>query len=126
MKPKRVVIVDDSVAFCEMWSNLLHERYGGAAAVETYPHPYEALSKIDDTIDLLLVDLEMPGMDGQKFVSYAREKGLSPRRIIVTSSHHADELHERFSHGEAIAVINKTEAEQQKAFLMILDSIMRR
>ena len=72
------------------------------------------------------VDLEMPGMDGQKFVSYARDKGLSPKRIIVTSSHPADELHERFKVGETIAVINKTEPRQQEAFLMILDSIFGR
>ena len=124
--PKRVVIVDDSPAFCELWSNLMKERYGDAAAVETYRHPYEALPAVDDSIDLLLVDLEMPGMDGQKFVNYAREKGVSPRHIIVTSSHPADELHERFQMGETMAVINKTEPEQQKAFLMILDSIIRK
>jgi CheY-like chemotaxis protein len=124
--PKRVVIVDDSVAFCELWSRLLTERYGEVAAVETYRHPYDALPKIDESIDLLLVDLEMPGMDGQKFVNYARQQGVSSKRIIVTSSHPADELHERFRIGETIAVINKTEAEQQKAFLMILDSIMNK
>ena len=123
---KRVVIVDDSSAFCELWTNILEERYGDLVEVETYRHPYDALPHIAETIDLLLVDLEMPGMDGQKFVTYAREKGLSPRRIIVTSSHDASELHERFKMGEAIAVINKTEPKQQEAFLMILDSLLRK
>ena len=124
--PKRVVIVDDSNAFCDLWANIMEERYGANAKVETYRHPYDALPAIDETIDLLLVDLEMPGMDGKKFVSYAREKGVSPRRIIVTSSHSADELHERFRIGETMAVINKTEARQQEAFLMILDSVMKK
>ena len=123
---KRVVIVDDSNAYCDLWSNFLAERYAEVATVETYSHPYDALPKIDASIDLLIVDLEMPGMDGKKFVDYARAKGLSSRRIIVTSSHSADELHQRFRIGETIAVINKTEAKQQEAFLMILDSIMRR
>jgi CheY-like chemotaxis protein len=123
---KRVVIVDDSAAFCDLWSNFLAERYASLANIETYSHPYDALPKIDDSIDLLIVDLEMPGMDGKKFVEYARAKGLSPRRIVVTSSHSADELHQRFRIGETIAVINKTEAKQQEAFLMILDSVMRR
>ena len=123
---KRVVIVDDSNAYCDLWSNFLAERYADIATVETYSHPYDALPKIDASIDLLIVDLEMPGMDGKKFVDYARAKGLSPRRIIVTSSHSADELHQRFRIGETIAVINKTEARQQEAFLMILDSVMRR
>jgi CheY-like chemotaxis protein len=125
-KMKRIVIVDDSTSYCDLWSNFLGERYADIAQVETYSHPYDALPKIDDSIDLLIVDLEMPGMDGKKFVEYARAKGLSPRRIVVTSSHSADELHQRFRIGETIAVINKTEAKQQEAFLMILDSIMRR
>lgn len=125
-RPKRVVIVDDSPSYCDLWSNFMEERYGAGCEVETYSHPYDALPKIDDSIDLLIVDLEMPGMDGKKFVDYARAKGLSPRRIVVTSSHSADELHQRFRIGETIAVINKTEAKQQEAFLMILDSIMRR
>ncbi len=102
------------------------ERYADIATVETYAHPYDALPKIDASIDLLIVDLEMPGMDGKKFVDYATQKGLSPRRIVVTSSHSADELHERFRIGETIAVINKTDSRQQEAFLMILDSVLRR
>jgi len=125
-KLKRVVIVDDSPSYCDLWSNFMLDRYADTAKVETYSHPYDALPKIDDTIDLLIVDLEMPGMDGKKFVDYARQKGVSARRIVVTSSHSADELHQRFRIGETIAVINKTEAKQQEAFLMILDSVMRR
>lgn len=123
---KRIVVVDDSPAFCDLWSNFIAQHYPGLADVETYRHPYDALPKIDETIDLLIVDLEMPGMDGKKFVDYARQKGLAARRIIVTSSHSADELHERFRIGETIAVINKSDPKQQEAFLMILDSVMRR
>ncbi len=123
---KRIVIVDDSPAYCDLWSNFMTERYADIATVETYAHPYDALPKIDASIDLLIVDLEMPGMDGKKFVDYATQKGLSPRRIVVTSSHSADELHERFRIGETIAVINKTDSRQQEAFLMILDSVLRR
>jgi CheY-like chemotaxis protein len=125
-QPKRVVIVDDSPAYCDLWSNFLRERYGDAVHVETYSHPYDALPKFDASIDLLIVDLEMPGMDGKKFVDYARQKGLAAQRMVVTSSHSAEELHQRFRIGETIAVINKTEARQQEAFLMILDGVMKR
>ena len=83
-KNKRVVIVDDSPSYCDLWSNFMMERYPEVAKVETYSHPYDALPKIDDSIDLLIVDLEMPGMDGKKFVDYARQKGVSPRRITST------------------------------------------
>lgn len=123
---KRVVIVDDSPAYCDLWSGYIRERYAEKVAVETYKHPYDALPKIDANIDLLIVDLEMPAMDGKKFVDYARQKGLAAQRIIVTSSHPAEELHQRFRIGETIAVINKTDPRQQDAFLMILDSVMKK
>ncbi|HEX7420061.1 MAG TPA: response regulator [Thermoanaerobaculia bacterium] len=123
---KRIVVVDDSPAFCALWSNFIVERYADVARVESYSHPYDALPKIDDTIDLLIVDLEMPGMDGKKFVEYARQKGVPPSHIVVTSSHSAEELHQRFRIGETIAVINKTDPKQQEAFLMILDSVVRK
>jgi CheY-like chemotaxis protein len=123
---KRIVVVDDSPAFCDLWSNFIGERYADVATVEAYAHPYDALPKIDANIDLLIVDLEMPGMDGKKFVDYARQKGLPGKRIVVTSSHSADDLHARFRIGETIAVINKTDPKQQEAFLMILDSVMRK
>jgi CheY-like chemotaxis protein len=123
---KRIVIVDDSPAYRDLWSNFMAERYSDTARVESYAHPYDALPKIDASIDLLIVDLEMPGMDGKKFVDYATQKGVSARKIVVTSSHSSEELHERFKIGETIAVINKTDSRQQEAFLMILDSVLRR
>src|SRR6266550_2830235 len=51
---KRVVIVDDSPAYCDLWCGFLGDRYPDAAAVESYNHPYDALPKIDDSIDLLI------------------------------------------------------------------------
>lgn len=125
MSSKRVVIVDDSPAYSDLWSRFIAERYP-IARVETYNHPYDALPKIDASIDLLIVDLEMPGMDGKKFVEYARQKGLAAGHIVVSSSHSAEELHQRFRVGETIAVVNKTEPKQQEAFLMILDSVMKK
>ena len=125
MNRKRVVIVDDSVAYCDLWSTFILERYPENVDVETFAHPFEALPKIDANVDLLIVDLEMPGMDGKKFVDYAQQKNVPAKRIIVMSSHSADELHQRFRIGETIAVINKTDPKQQEAFLMILDSMMR-
>ena len=52
---KRIVIVDDSDAACDMFREILVERYGAErVAVETYITPIHALPKIDDTIDLLI------------------------------------------------------------------------
>jgi hypothetical protein len=46
--------------------------------------------------------------------------------MVILSSRDADELHVLFPEGSCLAVINKHEPNQQNAFLMILDSIVKR
>ncbi len=56
----------------------------------------------------------------------AVEAGVNPKRIIISSSHPAERLHEAFDRTACLAVIEKVEPQQQAAFMMILDSIMKR
>jgi CheY-like chemotaxis protein len=123
---RRVVVVDDSRLQCAVWRKLLEERYGDKVEVETYSDPEEAVLGMAPDIHLLLLDWEMPEMDGKEVLEAAREAGVNLKRVIITSGHSADRLHEEFDDSGCLAVIEKTEPEQQAAFLMILDSIMRR
>lgn len=124
--PRRVLVVDDSKFQCAVWRRLLENRYGEKVAVETYTDPAEAVIGMAPDIHLLLLDWEMPEMDGKEVLTAAKETGVNLKRVIITSSHPADRLHEEFDDSGCLAVIEKTEPEQQAAFLMILDSIMRR
>ena len=123
---RRVMVVDDSKLQCAVWRRLLEGRYGDRVAVETYTEPVEAVLGMAPDIHLLLLDWEMPEMDGKEVLTAAKEAGVNLKRVIITSSHSADRLHEAFDDSGCLAVIEKTEPEQQAAFLMILDSIMRR
>jgi CheY-like chemotaxis protein len=125
-RPRRVVVVDDSPLQCAIWRRLFETRYGERAAVETYTDPREAVRHLDTGVHVLLVDWEMPEMDGMQVLEAARDAGVNLKRIIISSSHPADRLHETFDSSGCLAVIEKAEPEQQAAFLMILDSIMRR
>ncbi len=123
---KRILIVDDHSAFCDHWRAFLEARYPGIAAVETFTDPIAALREIRTDIALLMLDLEMPSMDGKKVLEFAVAKGVERRRVVITSGRDADHLHEVFPAGDCLAVINKEEPAQQAAFLMILDSLMRK
>jgi CheY-like chemotaxis protein len=125
-RPRRVVVIDDSPLQCAAWRQLLERRFGGRVAVETYADPLGAVEALREDIHLMLLDWEMPGLDGQAVLASARERGVNLKRVIITSGHPADRLHEVFDRTGCLAVIEKTEPEQQAAFLMILDSIMRR
>ena len=123
---RRVLVVDDSKLQCAVWRRLLEERYGDKITVETYTDPEEAVFGMAPDIHLLLLDWEMPEMDGKEVLAAAKEAGVNLKRVIITSGHPADRLHEEFDDSGCLAVIEKAEPEQQAAFLMILDSIMRR
>lgn len=123
---RRVMVVDDSPLQCAVWRRLLENRYGVRVAVETYTDPTEAVTRLGSDIHLLLLDWEMPDMDGVEVLEAARDAGVDLKRIIVTSSHPADRLHEVFDSTGCLAVIEKAEPAQQAAFMMILDSIMKR
>ena len=78
---KLIVVVDDSELFCKKMMKFFQERYGDKVSVETYTDPLKGLATIAPDIDLLIVDLEMPTVDGKKFLSFATQKGIDKRRI---------------------------------------------
>lgn len=123
---RRVVVVDDSPVQCAVWKRLFEGRYGELARVETYSNPARAVEALGPDVHIMLLDWEMPDLDGCAVLERARARGVNLKRVIITSGHPADELHEVFDATGCLAVIEKDEPAQQAAFMMILDSIMRR
>ncbi len=123
---RRVVVVDDSSLQCAHWRRLLERRYGERVQLETYTDPVTAVGQLRPDIHLMLLDWEMPGMDGAEVLDEARRRGVNLKRVIISSAHPARELHDAFDRSGCLAVIEKAEPEQEAAFMMILDSIMRR
>jgi CheY-like chemotaxis protein len=125
-QPKQVVVVDDNELFCSKMTHFFQERYGDKVNVTTFTDPLKGLAGLQTDIDLLIVDLEMPMIDGKKFLQFALQKGVDRKKIIIASFRTAEELHSKFQLSEVLAVMDKNEAEQQKVFVMITDSIMRK
>ena len=125
-RQKLIVVVDDNELFCGKMADFFTERYGERVKVETYTDPLKGLRGLVPELDLLIIDLEMPMIDGKKFLQFARQKGIDHKRIIIASFQSAEILHEKFQLSECLAVMDKNEPEQQKVFAMITDSIMRK
>ena len=122
---KRIVIVDDSESFCRAWREFFECRYGDRVRVETYLDPVAAMREVRPDIALLLVDLEMPVLDGRKFLEFAAARGVDRRCVMIVSARDADDLHDIFPMGACLAVINKEDPPQQEALLMIIESLLR-
>lgn len=122
---KRIMIIDDDRLFLELLTDYVRERYPNLEIL-AYDNAFQGLAQINTDLDLLLLDLEMPGMDGSKLLAYAKDKGLDCRRIIILSGRDADYLHKCFAMGECLAVLNKHEARQKAVLNMIFDSLQKK
>jgi len=121
----KILLIDDDTAFLNLLEDYVEERFPGLQVL-TCNDPIKCLGSITDDLDLLLVDLEMPGLDGSKVLSYAVSKGMNKNRIIILSGRDAAYLHERFPMGSCLAVLNKYETRQKSVLDMIFGSLQRK
>jgi CheY-like chemotaxis protein len=124
-KMGKVLLIDDDETFLTVLEKYVAERYP-SLTVLTCKDPIKCLASITEDLDLLLVDLEMPGLDGSKILSYAVSKGVSKNRVIILSGHDADYLHNRFPMGSCLAVLNKYEGQQEIVLDMIFSSLQQK
>lgn len=122
----KILIVDDDATFLDILGSYI-KTYYPLLDVETCTSPVKALNAIrKQKIDLLLVDLEMPMLDGAKIFKYATDAGIDKNRIVILSGRDADYLHEHFPMGTCLAVLNKYEAKQKDVLNMIFSSMQRK
>jgi CheY-like chemotaxis protein len=122
---RKILLIDDDAAFLKLLQKRVENRYPGLT-VMTCNDPIKCLASITEDLDLLLVDLEMPGLDGSKILAYAVSRGVSRNRIIILSAHDADYLHDRFPMGSCLAVLNKFEAQQENVLEMIFNALQQK
>ena len=121
----KVLLIDDDAAFLRLIEDYVAKNYPGLEIL-TCNDPIKCLVSVTSDLDLLLVDLEMPGLDGSKVLSYAISRGLSKNRIVILSGRDADYLHERFPMGSCLAVLNKYEGKQKDVLDMIFRSLEKK
>jgi CheY-like chemotaxis protein len=121
-----ILLIDDDEAFAKVLSSYIRDCYP-LLRVETCSNPLVALPLLKkETVDLLLIDLEMPMLDGGKVMKYALGAGIDKNRIVMLSGRDADYLHKRFPMGTCLAVLNKYEVKQKAVLDMILSSLQKK
>ncbi|MEM9455944.1 MAG: response regulator [Myxococcota bacterium] len=119
---QRILIVDDEELIRVVASQILtsagHEVRQAAGGAQ-------ALSIVEaeaSTIDLVLLDLSMPGMDGVETFRKIRE--LAPEmRVVITSGHFEEEVGARLRRQGAVAFLQKPYGRQQ--LLEMVDGSVR-
>lgn len=122
---KKILLIDDDRLFLDLLTDYVRGRYPNLEIL-TCDNAVQGLALISKDLDLLLLDLEMPDLDGSKLLSYAIDKGLHKSRIIILSGRDADYLHEKFPMGRCLAVLNKHEVKQKAVLDMVFDSLQKK
>lgn len=122
----RILLIDDDRGFTDFLSGYIHNSYP-LLQVEICNNPLTALQRIKSgTYDLLLIDLEMPSMDGLKLLYFATQTGMDKNRIVILSGRDANILHDICPMGTCLAVLNKFEARQKAVLDMIFGSLQKK
>jgi DNA-binding NtrC family response regulator len=92
MDPKRILLVDDEVAFTNSLSRLLLIRGYEVKAVNDGKEALRVLGEAP--FDAVVLDLKMPGMDGITTLEEIQQLGLFTQTIILTG-HGTEETAEK-------------------------------
>ena len=122
----RILLIDDDQVFTDFLAGYIRDSYP-LLQVEICNNPIVALQRIKaNAYDLMLIDLEMPTMDGLKLLSFATQTGMDKNRIVILSGREADFLHKLCPMGTCLAVLNKFEARQKAVLDMIFSSLQKK
>jgi CheY-like chemotaxis protein len=122
----KILLIDDDPAFTRLLSDYIAEQYP-LLSVDVCNNPIEALGAIrKEPYSLILIDFEMPNMDGGKLLNYAVQAGIEKRRSVILSSRDADFLHKQCPMGSCLAVLNKHEVRQKAVLDMIFNSLSQK
>ena len=122
----KILLIDDDRGFTDFLSGYIRETYP-LLQVEICNSPVSALQRIKaGGYDLMLIDLEMPTMDGLKVLGFAIQAGADKNRIVILSGRDADILHDLCPMGTCLAVLNKFEARQKLVLDMIFNSLHKK
>ena len=122
----RILLIDDDQVFTSFLADYISENYP-LLKVEICNNPVSALHSIKaGGYALMLIDLEMPAMDGLKLLKFAVETGMDKNRIVILSGRDADFLHSLCPMGTCLAVLNKFEARQKSVLDMVFKSLSRK
>ncbi|HHO64965.1 MAG TPA: response regulator transcription factor [Epsilonproteobacteria bacterium] len=94
---KKILLLEDDTTLNETVTEFLEEN--GYEVVPVYDG-FEAQDKLYETkFDLLLLDINVPGIDGLELLKESREEGVVAPAIYITSMDSVDDLERGFESG---------------------------
>jgi DNA-binding NtrC family response regulator len=116
MKPNRklnVIIVDDSTTILRIATHTLQSRFGDALEITALSDPNELESLLQNyCCDILLSDVEMPGINGMEVVRMVKRRNVWTQAIIMTAHSTCERLSAAMDCGACDYVVKPLDPDQ--------------
>jgi DNA-binding NtrC family response regulator len=84
-QPFRVLLVDDDLSMLHLLEGILEQNFAQDVQIATVSDPKEARRCLDsEIIDLLITDLEMPGISGLELLRCAKRANVWTQVLLIT------------------------------------------
>jgi CheY-like chemotaxis protein len=102
------LLVDDSTTIRHLVKRMLEESFPGCVVSEAAEGRAAIRALTQQRIDLIVTDLEMPGMDGRRFLSTLQGNPLLKKKsVVVLSSAISEEMKAALSGAENVVLLPK-------------------
>jgi DNA-binding NtrC family response regulator len=99
-QPFRVLLVDDDPDMLRLLETILKHGFPDVVQVQTASNPIEARQHLEsELVDLLVTDLEMPGISGLELLLCAKRKNAWTQVLLVTGHSKLDALMDAMEFG---------------------------
>ena len=123
----KVLILDDDEEFLGLYEKLLSQHVTTAAGVLTANTGQRALSLLEsEQVGLMIVDLNLPRMDGLQVISIVRRKYPQARLVVLTSLHDEQFRARAYALGVDQYWIKPETDHETGLFLEAMEALMRR
>lgn len=118
----KVLILDGSKLFRELVTDWLRERGHGVAAIDSAAHLVSSLKR--EKPDIVLVDVDLPGLRGDRVAAVIRDGGLAECPVVLSCTRHEPSLSMLCVECGAIGYVIKEQ--DGNAFMRALEAHMPR
>lgn len=111
--PVRVALVDDDPAMVRMLENVIGQRFPGDVRIKSATDPKAARRFLEtEIVDLLVTDLEMPGISGLELLRCAKRRNAWTQVLMVTAHSSLDALTDAMELGAADYMLKPLDPEE--------------
>ncbi len=123
-RPVQVLLVDDEPGYAEVVAEFLEEN-DSIDEVVPETDPREALSALDETVDCIVSDYAMPGLDGLELLASVRERYPDLPFVLLTGQSNEETAVEAISAGVTEYVRKQSGADQYTRLAHRVSNVVR-